>query len=334
MDLESGGNGEVDGKEAAWQFFSEGMASFVPSVAQPQVQFAQSLEPRAYLAKAIKFVGGKGFFGDLNNSITEMTPYHSALYWRFLYEKCSGMTNGSHTPQVGMRVIRQTMRMLYSRQVVDIHRSSDLVANLPNLMDRVLASPAAGACPFHSYAGSLAHFARDIYALRLEGDQCSMPGSDHNCGFYDPNNLYSQPFSANLAYSGEETSFSEQDQPYPAGIRNSFGMDFVEISLVPEAKPQPLRIEIHGENSSPARFAVQIWKISNQSQDQNGQAAAGSSVPVEMLSQADPAAGLVFEMPAGELQAYHHLAVIITRVDTFEADDPIGAYTLIVSPGS
>ena len=303
-------------------------------MAQPQVQYEQSLEPRAYLAKAIKFVGGKGFFGDLNNSITEMTPYHSALYWRFLYEKCGGMTNGSHLPQVGMRVIRQTMSLLYSRKVVDIHASSDLVANLPEIMDQVLASPAANACPFRSYAGSLAHFSQAIYGLRLEGGLCPAPESANSCGFYDPKKLYSQPSSANLVYSGEGTNFSAQDQPYPAGIRNSFGMDFVEISLAPEANTRPVRIEIHGESGSPARFVVQVWKISDHSQDQNGQAGTPSSLPVEVLTQADPEAGLVYEIPAGELEAYQRLAVIITRVDAFERDDPIGAYRLEVSPGS
>jgi hypothetical protein len=226
------------------------------------------------------------------------------------------------------------MSLLYSRLVVDIHRSSDLVANLPKLMDQVLASPAASACPFHSYAASLAHFARDIYALRLEGGECNTPTNAFSCGFYDPNNLYSQPSSANLAYSGAESSFSEKNQPYPAGIRNSFGMDFVEISLAPEAKTRPVRIEVHGESNSPARFVVQVWKISDQSQDQSGQAVVASPIPVEVLSQTDPQSGLVYEIPAGEMEAYNRLAVIITRVDAFEGADPIGAYTLIVSPSS
>jgi len=157
-----------------------------------------------------------------------------------------------------------------------------------------------------------------------------MPESDHNCGFYDPNNLYSQPSSANLAYSGAEISFSENDQPYPAGIRNSFGMDFVEISLAPEAKTRAVQIEVHGESNSPARFVVQVWKISEKSQDQSGQAVVATPIPIEVISQS----GLVYEILAGELQAYQRLAVSITRVDAFEADDPIGAYTLIVSPGS
>jgi hypothetical protein len=40
--LAGGGNGDMDGEEDAWRFFSEGTAAMVPSVGQPDVQFASA----------------------------------------------------------------------------------------------------------------------------------------------------------------------------------------------------------------------------------------------------------------------------------------------------
>ena len=77
------------------------------------MQFSQSGDPRAFLAKAVKFVGGRGFAGELNNSYAEMTPYHSAIYWRFLYEQCGGMSGDNEDPHAGMQVVRRVLDVLY-----------------------------------------------------------------------------------------------------------------------------------------------------------------------------------------------------------------------------
>ncbi|MEJ2212049.1 MAG: hypothetical protein P8129_23865 [Anaerolineae bacterium] len=52
-----GGNGDVDGKADAWQFFSEGTAVLASSIGQPDVQFSRSWGARAYLSQARSFIG-------------------------------------------------------------------------------------------------------------------------------------------------------------------------------------------------------------------------------------------------------------------------------------
>ncbi len=329
----NGGSGDVDGKDAAWQFFSEGMASFAPTVAQQQVQFSQSRQARAYIAKAVQFVGGRGFAGELNTSYVDLNPYHGAMYWRFLYEQCGGMTGSAENPSVGMALIRRTLQVLYSKEVVDIDSSTDLVGNLPGIMDRVLTSPEAAVCPFSTYSESLAYFARSIHALRLEGGRCTETGAVSGCGFYDPASLYSEPVVKELSYSGTELLLSTADQPYPTGIRSSFGMDFIELKLRPEVNGQPLTIEVLPAPRTGAEYSVQIVRMNKLG---NGGIASHKTVqvmPTEALVEGLTGAPLRFHIPAIDLDTYNQIGVIITRVDARENLDPVGAYTLVVKQG-
>lgn len=329
--LSGGKAGTLAGKDAAWQFFSEGMASFVPTVAQQQVQFSQSRQARAYLAKAVEYVGGKGFAGELNDSYAELNPYNGALYWRFLYEQCSGMADGGENPAVGMGVIRETLRVLYSGEIVDIRNSTDLVGFTPAIMDHVLSSPQAVGCPFRTYTDSLAHFARAIYRLRLEGGRCSAPGIPAGCGFYDPNNLYSQPSVQTYSYSGTELGISAEDQPHPAGIRSSFGMDFIEIALGAGTEGQSLTVAFDPDATGEAEFLVQVIPLRTQ--------AGGGFSPQKVFQVSTPewispgAAPGSLTIPAVDLAAYDRLGLVITRVDARERLDPVGDYRLVVRPG-
>ncbi len=329
----SGGSGDVDGKDAAWQFFSEGMASFVPTVAQRQVQFSQSRQARAYIAKAVQFVGGRGFAGEMNTSYTDLNPYHSAMYWRFLYEQCGGMTGGGENPGAGMGVIRRTLQVLYSKSVVDIDSSTDLVGNLPGIMDRALSSPEAASCPFSSYADSLANFARSIHALRLVGGRCTMAGAPSRCGFYDPSSLYSEPVVKEVSYSGGKLLLSQAEQPYPAGIKSSYGMDFIELKLRPEVNGQPLTIEVLPRSQSRVEYKVQIVRMYRTGNGGIASQKAAQVMPAETLAENLPGAPLSYHIPALDLDTYNQIGVIITRVDAGENLDPVGAYTLVVKQG-
>lgn len=326
----SGGHFDIDGVDDAWQFFSEGMAAFVPTVAQPQVQFSQNRQPRAYLAKAIQFIGGKGHPGELNTSYAALNPYLAALYWRFLYEQCAGFANGAENPTVGMRLLRHTLQTLYGAEVVDINHSNDLVAALPQVMNHVLASPEAGGCPFTTYEASLAHFARSIYTLRLADGRCTAPGIPTNCGFYDPTGLYSEPRVVEISFTGEPLVYSSAQQPYPAGIQSSYGMDFIDLKLRPAEPEQELTIQVAGLDHGKAEFSVQILKLHKQVSGGMSSQKAIQVMPAELLKQETPDSPVTITISPGALQGCNRIGIIITRVDASESIDPNGAYTLLI----
>jgi len=329
-----GGSGDVVGKDGAWLFFAEGTASFVPSVAQPQVQFSQTNDARAYIAKAVQFVGGRGFPGELNTSYADVNPYHGAMYWRFLYEQCGGISAGSENPRAGMGIIRRSLQVLYSKEIVDIQTSTDLVGALPKIMDRVLSSPEAALCPFSTFQESLVHFSRAIYSMRLEGGRCTAPGIPSGCGFYDPSNLYSKPKVIELSYAGKELIFSANEQPYPAGIRSSYGMDFIDLNWKPEASEQSLTIIVSPESKGETVFNIQIIKVSRSGGGVISSPKLVQVLPAQVLWQNNKVGLLNLTIPAGELGTYNQIGVIITRVDANEDSDPTGAYTLVVKPGN
>ena len=179
-----------------------------------------------------------------------MPPYHTAIYWRYLYEQCSGMGP-----------VRSALEVLYGGDLVDVASSRDVVGQLPAIMDAALSSPAAAGCPFHTYDESLLAFARAVYGLRLEGGHCTAPGAPNGCGFYDPNGLYRAPQVTTLAYDGQATTFDAARQPYPAGVRSSYGMDLLEVEIDEGADGQPLTIEFRDDPAGRAQFSVQVWKL-------------------------------------------------------------------------
>jgi len=240
----SGGNGMVGGADNAWRFFSEGTAVLASSVGQPQA----APMPRTYLARANDFIGHDGSTGNLNESYREMSPYSASIYWRFLYEQCATAPDGRLDPAAGMGLVHRVLTILYSREVVDIAASIDLIQALPKIMDRALVgSP----CPFDTYEESLVAFSRALYALRLEGGRCMSPGTPVGCGFYDPHNLYDAPPIETVGYSGKETAYNGE-------IPSSFGIDFVHTTLDQAIDGRPLTLEFRQAAGAAAQFTVQV----------------------------------------------------------------------------
>lgn len=330
MSLELGGNANIDGKEDAWQFFTEGMAVFASSIGMTHVQFSQTTKARAYLAEANKFVAGGGLLdGELNNSYKAMFPYRAAIYWRFLYEKCGGMNNGNENPAAGMVVIRDTLMILYNKSVIDIQTSADLLNYLPVILDRTLES---SRCPFKTYRESLTAFASDIYALGLEGGKCVKPGVPVGCGFYDPNNLYMEPSRKIISANTGEATYASNDQPDPhqVGIPSSFGMDFVEVELSPELNGQALTIKFIVPPRAVAEFIVQIWRLKEADGNARLQSVRNLMTITDDVHSLNREEGWVYVIPEIDTTEIDRLVLIIVRVDNQEKLDPRGEYTISI----
>ena len=332
MVLALGGHADANGQDDAWRSFTEGTAVLAESIALPGIHFEPASAARSYLSYANRFLGRTGFHGELNSSYAKMSPYYTAIYWRFLYEKCGGMENGVEYPIAGLRIVRTSLEALYSGAQVDIAQSDDLVRGLPTVMDQALQSPEGSLCPFQTYREGLQHFARAIYQLHLDGGRCTAPGTPTGCGLYDPNHLYVDPPVSSVTYRGEQMVFAAPDQGYPSGIKSSFGIDFVDIELNPSAQGQPLTIEFYGAPEGSAVFGVEIWRLVDP--DTRG----GSSMRPVAVGPPEPLAGttaeghLLYAIPAIDTSRVNRLALIITRLDSEEDSDPIGAYTIVLQP--
>jgi hypothetical protein len=322
------GNGSVDGKGDAWQFFSEGTAVLACSVGQPGVQFSGNWAARDYMSHATQFAGGNGVFGDLNTSYAEINPYHAALYWRFLYEQCGGTRDGVESPSTGMRVISRALEALYLKDTVDIQSSTDLVRGLPVIMDQAFAD--ASLCPFQDYEESLVQFARAIYALGVDGGRCTEPSTPAGCGLYDPHNLYNDPRVDTTTYTGTTITYDAAGQLYPPGIRSSFGMDFVDVILDATVDGQPLTLEFYGAPGSAAEFNVQLWKLADSGGGARPRRVGPDITTAETLTRVNSDGHLIFVIPEIDTTAYNRLGLVITRLDAKEALDPVGEYTIVL----
>jgi hypothetical protein len=321
INLNNGGDGDVDGEEEAWQFFSEGTAVLASSVGQPSVQFAPASRARTYMSNANHFLIDGGLLGDLNTSYERMNPYWAAIYWRFLYEQCGGMTGGVEDPAAGMQVISRTLRVLYSGEIVDINASTDLVEKVPEIVDQVLAG---SSCPFQTHEKSLMAFGRAMYALRLDGGRCTAPGTPAGCGFYDPNNLYYDFPVSTITYFGA-------GQEYAGEIGSSFGIDFVDVALDPAADGQPLTVDFRPAPEANAQFDVQLWKLIDPGGGARPRPVPTQTTAPEVLTGKNADGHLTYVIPATDASAYNRLGLIITRLDSDETSDPAGNYTITLS---
>jgi hypothetical protein len=317
-----GGDGDIDGAEDVWRFFSEGTAVVAPSIARPTVEFNQTSAARHYMDKARWFLGRGLVSTDLNRSYTEMNPYHAAIYWRFLFERCGGLED----PAAGLDVIRGALTALYAKDIVDISASSDLVGELPALMDQALAE---ASCPFKTYRESLNAFARAIYALRVEDGRCVVPGAPAGCGLFDPNHLYDAPPAGIVAYAGAPITYDAGQQRFPTGIQSSYGMDFVDVILDPAADGGSLTLEFYGAPEAAAEFSVQLLKL-----EDSPEGLVRHTSAVEILAQRNADGHLTATIPGIDTTEFSRLGLIITRVDAQEDLDLVGEYTILLRPGA
>jgi len=313
INLHFSGDANVAGKNEAWKMFSEGTAVLASSVGQSQVQFEQTSIARSYMKRADAFIGADGVFGGGLNKSYETIPYHTATYWRFLFEKCGGLEDAA----TGMSVIRTVLETLYKGEVVNIHNSTAVIESMPIIMDRVLAQ--SPSCPFSNYEESLLDFAHTIYMLRLENGRCDTV-SDNNCGFYDPNLLYTTP-------PVESAYIAESPITFINGkIPSSFGMDFIEVELGSVTNDKLVRVSIAKSSSSKAEFAVEVVMVKTQGVSSNVDA---KPVLVGELPASDMGNGhYVFDINNINLSQYDCLSLIITRIDTSEKTDSNGSYTV------
>jgi hypothetical protein len=307
-------------REGNWDMVTEGMAMVASSVAQPEVQFAQTWGRRAYLSSASAFIGEEGWSeGQLNHSYAEIA-YDGSPYWRFLYEQCS-TAGGREDPAAGMAILRRTMAALYARDAAQTLSPAAFVEHFAAIVDEALAGQT---CPYQSHEESLVAFARALYALRLEGGRCTEAALPAGCGLYDPGDLYPRPWVDTIAYAGQPVSFGRQQQSHPAGIPSSYGIDLVEIALDPAAAGRPLTIELHGNTRGAAEFRLEIWQVREEDE---------RLLPVTVAPAATirrESGFLSYTLPEIDTERYTHLGLIITRVDNREDIDPRGDYTLLL----
>jgi len=258
----------------------------------------------------------------LNTSYEKMYPYRAVMYWRFLYEQCGGMSNGVEDPAAGMQIIRRSLMTLYTGNSVDINSATNLVEKLPEIMDQALAG---SACPFKTHAESLVAFARAVYALRLADGRCTVPGIPTGCGFYDPHQSYGDPRVSTITYNGTQQSYSGE-------IKSSFGMDFVEVILEPATERQPLTLEFDTPQAAETVFNVQLWQLLDSGEGTKPRRMRTQLTSPETLTEVTPEGTLFYVVPAIEPAVTNRLTFIVTRLDTQESSDPIGAYTIVLYP--
>lgn len=329
LNLHYGGDGDVDGLQDAWRFFSEGTAVLASSVGQPDIQFSPTHGMPVYFLEANGyFAGGGAIERDLNRSCNDIDPYHAVIYWRFLYEKCGGMVQNKEDPMRGMQIIYKTLSVLYSKEVVDIEASSELVENLPAIMD--LAIQDTGSCPFENYRDSIVQFASAIYSLQLENGRCAEPGKPIGCELFDPDQRYLRIPIPEYTYSGDELTLDSTKQTFPVGIKSSFGIDFFEINLTGETQGSAITIELKGSGDGEAEFALQVYK------NKSRKSAAFHDGDLVLINNDQTSVKngghLAIKIPEINLSEFDQLGLIITRLDNREKIDYLGEYSITIHP--
>jgi len=219
--------------------------------------------------------------------------YDAALYWRFLYEQFGGM-----------EVVRVALQEMADRE------ERDIVAAMGRVMNRTFAQLDG---PFQSFEESLVAFARANYALRLDCASQDRVGCGGN--YYDPDTMYRDPpLEARINYKGGTRTY---DGALPA----SFGMDFVQVSLDPALRYQPLTVTVKSEGGV-ARFNVQIWELGP------GRPKPRALTPQPEIVPQNTAGAHVYVIPQVDRTAYDTLALIVTRLDPDERLDPAGKYRI------
>jgi hypothetical protein len=285
--------------------FFEAQANFATTLQHPEMEIEKnhlSSRQSEYTRAANRFLSTR-----LNSSYRDMEAdrvhlYDAALYWRFLYEQ-----------------FRDTGVIRAALEEMALGYDADIVDAMDDVMDKALAQFDG---PFHTFEESLAAFARANFALRLANGRCTDPELKECQGrYYDPNHAYLRPrLAAERHYDGSRLLLE-------GAIASSYGMDFVEVSLDPNVHNQALIISFQGKGQS-TRFNVQIWKL----MADEGKLRAITPVPEVIPQNGDKDQVLVISQVDG--RTYDRLALIITRLDSDETADPVGAYHITVESGA
>jgi hypothetical protein len=318
ISLHFGGHADIDGADDTWEAISEGTAVLASSVGPPVLQFERSLGWRSYINRAKGFIGDEGATGGGLNQSYEKISYHSAIYWRFLYEQCGGMRLGEEDPAVGMKVIRTVLETLYKAEVTDVRGDPNLVEELPRLMDRVFEQ--VDSCPFANYANSLDQFARAIYKLKLEDGRCFRPGIPKECGFYDPNKLYPAPPARTVNLASVSKSVSGE-------IASSYGIDFIDVLVGSDMSGKSLTIEVANTPGADTKFSVHVLKIQILNDDPQQPAYMVQLGKPVILTERTSSGSLVHRMDGTGLENIDCIGLIITRLDGNEKSEA-GEYEL------
>jgi hypothetical protein len=313
INLHLGSDGDIDGSEEVWQFFSEGSAVLATSVGQTEVQFSSSPGLRSYLINANGYLAGGGpVVRDIHKSFQDINPYHAAIYWRFLYEKCGEVSPATQNPQAGMQLIRNVLTILYSSEIVDIRESSAFIEHFAYIMD--LALSRTDMCPFDNFVDSLNGFARDIYSLKLENGRCAEPGKPQGCGFYDPDNLYLELPIEKIKFNSEVVVYEPSGRLDPEEIADH-GIRFIEVEFGQTLQGRPLNLELLFTKNAYASYCIQILNLDVHN---NTSYLVDSVATVQSSNQLQQDENIKMEylIPEIDLQDYNQLAVIITRVDS------------------
>ena len=321
MSLHFAGHEAVAGKDEAWMMFSEGTAVLASAVGQPEIQFEAAAGLRSYPRRANAFLGSDGTMGGgLNKSYSDI-PYHTAVYWRFLYENCGGLTPEGEDPAAGMQIIRQILETLYRGEIVDIKSSVDVASAIPAIVGYALQS--SPSCPFQSYEESLIHFARAVYLLRLEDGRCLGAGETSACGFLDRHSLYTIPPADQYAVTDQAATQVD------GSIPSSFGIDLVELGLSADTQTERLKLIFASASSAEVKFHVEVWKLAaKETADPSGSRSTPVGEPVSLWVNSGSLELDIRSLTGAEADA---LGLIIVRMDPFEGQQTTGAYSIRVN---
>jgi hypothetical protein len=285
-----------------WQYaFIEGQGMFVPSAQYPELALHRddlAAEQSLFAARASGYLARR-----LNGSWREMETdgehrYDAALYWRFLFEAYGDMD-----------VVRLALEEMAR------HYNPDILMGLGPAINATFARLGG---PYHDFQESLIAFSRANYALRLENGRCAVMGPSECAGrYYDPELMYGHPvLETHIQYDGF-------GRAYKGAIPSSYGMDFLEVGLDAPMLGQPLTIRFQGTGDV-ARFNLQVWRL------KWGEEGPRAVTPQPEVVGQEPDGAYVYHIPALDMTAYDRLALIITRLDSDESVDPVGAYHITI----
>ncbi len=288
--------------------FIEAQAEFAVGVQYP------ALEPgKGHVLAGSSAYGNSAnlFLEDrLNTSYRELeaaekSKYDLTLYWRFLYEQSGDM-----------RVVRAALEEMVRAQAMVNDDDDDIVDSIGDVVTQAFSRLDG---PFRTYEESLIAFAGANYALRLDNGRCAVLDFPSCSGrYYDPDGQYVRPpLEAILTYQGTALS-------YEGAIPASYGMDFIEVDLGPAVRGQPLTISFRGEGPA-ARYSFQVWKL--KSGDAQGVKPRAISPQPEVVQPKIDGSNR-YVIPNVDTTAYNSLALVITRLDAAEKEDPVGNYTI------